>query len=124
MFRIQADFFPQFYGTGLLRHPVSDAVLEWSRQIAMQASLKATLACAEAFSTTDFRPDLRAVRVPTLIIHGTGDQTVPIDPSARAAAAGITSAVLREYDGAPHGLLATHKTELRDDILGFLRPQP
>jgi non-heme chloroperoxidase len=119
--RFWADFFPQFYGNGLIRHPVSAPVLEWSRQIAMQASLKATLACAEAFSTTDFRPDLPAVRVPTLVIHGTGDQTVPIDPSARAAAAGIAGAVLREYDGAPHGLLATHPNEIRDDVLGFLR---
>jgi non-heme chloroperoxidase len=116
------DFFPQFYGNGLLRHPVSEPVLDWSRQIAMQASLKATLGCAEAFSTTDFRPDLRGMRVPTLIIHGTADQIVPIDPSSRAAAAGIDSAVLREYEGAPHGLLASHKAELRDDILGFLRP--
>ena len=41
-----AGFFPQFYGTGLLRQPVSHEVIEWSRQVAMQASLKATLACA------------------------------------------------------------------------------
>ena len=116
-----ADFFPQFYGTGLLRHPVSDAVIEWSRQIAMQASLKATLGCAGAFSTTDFRADLAAVRVPTLVIHGDADATVPIDPSGRAAAAGIAGAVLREYAGAPHGLLASHPAEIRDDVLRFLR---
>ena len=51
-----AGFFPQFYGTGLLRQAVSHEVIEWSRQVAMQASLKATLACAHAFATTDFRP--------------------------------------------------------------------
>jgi pimeloyl-ACP methyl ester carboxylesterase len=116
-----ASFFPDFYGTGVLRQPVSAEVLEWSRQMAMQASLKATLACAEAFSSTDFRPDLKAFRVPTLIIHGTADKTVPIDTSARAAAAGIAGSVLREYDGAPHGLLASHKAQIRDDVLAFLR---
>ena len=83
-----AGFFPQFYGTGLLRQAVSHEVIEWSRQVAMQASLKATLACAQAFATTDFRPDLKAVTVPTLIIHGTDDATVPIDVSSRQAAAG------------------------------------
>jgi non-heme chloroperoxidase len=116
-----AGFFPQFYGTGLVRHPVSGEVIEWSRQVAMQASLKATLGCARAFATTDFRPDLKAVTVPTLIIHGTDDVTVPIDVSSRQAAAGIAGSVLKEYDGGPHGLLASHQTEIRNDVLAFLR---
>lgn len=115
-----ADFFKMFYGVGLISQPVSDEVLHWSRGVSMQASLKATLACAEAFATTDFRPDLAAFSVPTLIIHGTADQTVPIDASARAAARGIRQAKLIEYDGAPHGLLATHKQRVTDDLLAFL----
>ena len=32
----------------------------------MLANLKATLACAQAFSSTDFRRDLSAFKVPTL----------------------------------------------------------
>jgi len=119
--RFWAAFFPQFYGSGLLRATVSDEVIEWSRAVAMQASLKATLDCAKAFSTTDFRPDLQAVTVPTLIIHGTADATVPIDVSSRQAAAGIAGSVLKEYDGGPHGLLASHPAEIRDDVLAFLR---
>ena len=119
--RFWAAFFPQFYGSGLLRATVSDEVIEWSRAVAMQASLKATLDCATAFSTTDFRPDLQAVTVPTLIIHGTADATVPIDVSSRQAAAGIAGSVLKEYDGGPHGLLASHPAEIRDDVLAFLR---
>ena len=116
-----AGFFPQFYGTGLLRGNVSDEVIDWSRQIAMQASLKATLDCATAFATTDFRPDLTAVTVPTLIIHGTEDATVPIDVSSRQAAAGIAGSVLKEYAGGPHGLLASHPDRIREDVLSFLR---
>ena len=116
-----AAFFPQFYGSGLLRANVSDEVIEWSRAVAMQASLKATLDCATAFSTTDFRSDLQAVTVPTLIIHGTADATVPIDVSSRQAAAGIAGSVLKEYDGGPHGLLASHPAEIRDDVLAFLQ---
>ena len=119
--RFWAAFFPQFYGSGLLRAKVSDEVIEWSRAVAMQASLKATLDCATAFSTTDFRSDLKAVTVPTLIIHGTADATVPIDVSSRQAAAGIAGSVLKEYDGGPHGLLASHPAEIRDDVLAFLQ---
>jgi non-heme chloroperoxidase len=116
-----ATFFKQFYGVGVLSHPVSEEVLEWSRDVAMQASLKATLACAEAFSGTDFRPDLAAFTVPTLVIHGTDDKTVPIDNSSRRAAAAIPGSRLIEYDGAPHGLLASHKSRLIEDVLEFLR---
>jgi pimeloyl-ACP methyl ester carboxylesterase len=87
----------------------------------MQASLKATLDCAKAFATTDFRPDLAAVTVPTLIIHGADDATVPIGVSSRKAAPGIAGSVLKEYEGGPHGLLASHKDRIRDDVLAFLR---
>lgn len=115
-----SSFFKDFYGVGMLSQPVSDEVLDWSCALAMQASLKATLDCANSFATTDFRPDLKAFTVPTLIIHGTGDKTVPIDATARPAAAGIAGSSLLEYDGAPHGLLASHKTQVITDVLQFI----
>jgi non-heme chloroperoxidase len=115
-----SGFFRDFYGVSAASHPVSDEVLEWSRDLSMHASLKATLGCAKAFGTTDLGPDLKAFTVPTLIIHGTGDQIVPIDASARAAAAGIPNSTLIEYDDAPHGLLASHKERLIADVLRFV----
>ncbi len=83
--------------------------------------MKATLGCAKAFATTDFRPDLPAFRVPTLIIHGTDDKTVPIEAAGRAAAAGIANSTLIEYEGAPHGSFATHKERFTEDLLSFLK---
>jgi len=115
-----ADFFKDFYGVGLMSDPVSDEYLQWTRSLAMQASLRATLGCAKSFATTDFRPDLPAITVPTLVVHGTKDATVPIDVSGRPAAKSISSATLKEYDDAPHGLFATHKDQLMDDLLAFL----
>ena len=114
-------FFKDFYGVGMVSQPVSDEVLEWSRHVSMQASLKATLDCAAAFATTDFRPDLASFKVPTLIVHGTSDKTVPIDTSARAAAARIAGSRLLEYDGAPHGLLASHAERLANDVIDFVQ---
>ena len=113
-------FFKDFFGEGYLTSPVSQGTLDWAWRLAMQASLKATLACAESFSFTDFRGDLPNFRVPTLVLHGTGDRTVPIDASARQAAAGIANAQLVEYDGAPHGLFATEGERLTKDLLTFL----
>ena len=116
-----AGFFKDFFGVSLMSHAVSAELLEWSRDVAMQASLKATLECAKSFASTDFRGDLPAFKVPTLIIHGTADKIVPIDAAGRAAASAIAQSILIEYDGAPHGLFATHKDTLTSDLLKFLR---
>lgn len=115
-----AGFFKDFFGQGVTPRAVSDERLAWCRQVAMQASLKATLACAKAFATTDFRPDLPAFKVPTLVIHGTADKTVPIDAAGRAAAKGIAQSTLLEYEGAPHGLFATHRERFTEDLCKFL----
>jgi len=118
--RFLSGFFRTFFGVDTASDPVSDELLEWARDVSMQAGLNATLACLESFSRTDFRPDLAGFRVPTLIVHGTEDQTVPIDASSRAAARGIEQSTLIEYDGAPHGLFATHKHRLSRDLIAFL----
>jgi pimeloyl-ACP methyl ester carboxylesterase len=94
----------------------SDDVLDWSTSVAMMAALKPTFACAPAFSNTDFRPDLPAFRVPTLIVHGTADKTVPIDAAGRAAAHGIHQSQLVEYEGAPHGLNVPESDRLPSDL--------
>ena len=116
-----ASFYKDFYGVGWVTSPVSDEVVEHSWVVTLQAGLKPTLECAKSFSSTDFRPDLAAFSVPTLIIHGTSDKTVPIDASARVAAKGIAHSKLIEYDGAPHGLLATNKQQVTNDLLAFLQ---
>ena len=116
-----SDFLEDFYGFSVIKQPISDAYLDWSWTQCMQAGLHPTLACAAAFAYTDFRPDLAAFNVPTLVVHGADDQTVPIDATGRAVAAGIKNAKLLEYDGAPHGLFATHEKQLINDLKAFLK---
>jgi non-heme chloroperoxidase len=119
-FAFLQTFAKQFYGVGIVSHPVSSALLDWTFQLAVMASPKATIDCIDAFSRTDFRADLRAFTMPTLIIHGTADKTVPIDPSGRAAAKGIPHANFIEYEGEPHGLFATAPDRLTADLLNFI----
>ncbi|MEP9360594.1 alpha/beta hydrolase [Sphingomonas sp. KR3-1] len=116
-------FFKQFYGVGLIASPVSEEVRNASWNVAMTASLKATLACAQSFGFTDFRPDLAAFTVPTLVIHGSGDTIVPHQIGKRAAA-GISNAQYVEYDGEPHGLFASATDRLVKDLLTFLSGTP
>ena len=116
-----AGFGKEFFGVSLLDHKVSAETLAWALQMAMMGSLRATLECAKAFSSTDFRPDMKAFDVPTLLIHGDADKTVPIDVSARRAVTMIPGARLLEYEGEPHGLQATAKDRLNKDLLDFVR---
>ena len=114
-------FFKEFYGVGMLNHPVSDEVLHLSWITAMQAGLRPTLLSAQAFTTTDFRPDLASFTMPTLVIHGTSDATVPIGTTARAVAKALPQAQVIEYTGQAHGIFATQTERLRDDLLAFLQ---
>jgi non-heme chloroperoxidase len=116
-----AGFGQKFFGNSLLNRKVSQEMLQWTLQMAMMGSQRATLECANAFATTDFRSDMRAFDIPTLIIHGTADETVPIDSSGRVAAELIGDAHMIEYDGEPHGLHATAKDRLNQDLLAFLK---
>ncbi|MFD2238871.1 alpha/beta fold hydrolase [Aureimonas populi] len=114
-----AGFGKKFFGAGLLNFEVSQEVLDWTLMLAMQASLPATIACVDAFGRTDFRPDMAHFNVPTLVIHGTSDQTVPFQSSGKRAAEMIPGARLITYDGAPHGLHFTEKDRLTADLAAF-----
>lgn len=118
--KFMAHFLKDFYGVGLLTAPVSDEQIKLSWNHAMQAGLLPTLAAAKAFATTDFRGDLASFTVPTLVIHGTGDKTVPIEATSRAVARAVPHAMLVEYPGAPHGVFATEPERLIADLTAFL----
>ena len=113
-------FGPKFYGRSVVHHTVSEPQLEWTQSMALTGSQRATLAAAKSWSTTDFRPDLAAINIPVLVIHGTSDHTVPIDNSGRLTAKLLSNATLSEYDGEPHGLFLTAADRLSEEILQFV----
>jgi non-heme chloroperoxidase len=113
-------FFKDFYGVGMLSHPVSDEELDWAWMTTMQAGQYATLQSAAAFAYTDFRPDLAHFKVPTLVIHGTADETVPIEATAHQVVEKVPQAELIEYEGEPHAVFATQTQRLIGDLLNFL----
>lgn len=90
----------------------------------MMAGLRPTLLAANAFATTDFRADLKHFTVPTLVMHGTADKTVPINPTARAVARAVPHAQLVEYDDEAHGVFATRTQRLTEDLVAFLAHRP
>ena len=114
------EFSKMFFGVGMLSSPVSESMLSSTCEDAMRASPTATFACVKSFSETDFREDLKSFTVPTLIIHGDNDKTVPIDASGQEAARLMPHAQFEVYAGAPHGLFYTHKDRLNGDLARFV----
>jgi non-heme chloroperoxidase len=86
----------------------------------MTAGFPASYFCVKAFSETDQTEDLKKFDVPTLIIHGDDDQIVPIGAAAYLSSKLVVGAILKVYEGAPHGLATTHKDKLNADLLAFL----
>ncbi len=93
---------------------------EWWRE-AQQGGYRNVYECVAAYSATDFRDDLAAFDIPTLVVHGDDDQVVPFAVGGKASAAAIEGAVLKTYAGAPHGLPLTHSDRLNQDLLEFLK---
>ncbi|WGD37601.1 alpha/beta hydrolase [Lysinibacter sp. HNR] len=69
---------------------------------------------------TDFRQDIPKIDIPALIVHGTADNILPIDATGRRFRAALPTAKYVEIEGAPHGLLTTHKTEINKVLLDWL----
>ncbi|MGG7603576.1 alpha/beta fold hydrolase [Massilia sp. BKSP1R2A-1] len=115
------DLTMPFYGYNRPGAKVSQGVRDTFRAQGMQCGLKNAYDCIKQFSETDFTADLKKIDVPTLIVHGSDDQIVPIDASARAAARLVKNATLLVYEGAPHGLPTTHKHRLNEDLLAFIK---
>jgi len=115
------DLTTTFYGANRPGAKVSQGVRDAFWFLGMQGGLHNQLACIKAFSETDFTEDLKRIDVPTLIIHGDDDQIVPIGVSGYVSAKLIKNAVLKVYPGGSHGLADTHKDELNEDLLSFLK---
>ena len=114
------EFGKKFFGVTLVNKPVSTPLLEYYRMLASFASARSTQQAAIAFAQTDFRRDVEAVSVPTLIIHGDGDKTVPIKNSSDRTSEMIKGSQYLVYDGAPHGLFYTDRERLNMDLINFI----
>ncbi len=115
------EFAKKFYGVDESNSAVSESILEWNQTLCLMSSAKATTDCVRSFSETDFRKDLSKIKVPTLIIHGDADKTVPIKVSGNKTAELIPHAKYIVYKDAAHGLFITEKEKLNIDILHFIK---
>jgi non-heme chloroperoxidase len=120
------DLSAPFYGANREGSKVSQGLRDFFVLQSLMAGLPACYFCIKAFSETDLTTDLERFDVPTLIVHGSDDQIVPIGASAMHSSEIVKGATLKVYEGAPHGLPSTMKDRLNADLLEFigaLRPK-
>ncbi len=110
-----------FYGFNRPDAKVYPGVIQnWWRQ-GMMGSAKAHYDGVKAFSETDQTEDLKAISVPTLVLHGDDDQVVPIAASAELSVKLLKNGTLKVYKGYPHGMLTTHADVINPDLLAFVK---
>ncbi len=110
-----------FYGYNRPGAEPSQGVIQnWWRQ-GMMGGAKAHYDGIKAFSETDFNDDLKAVTVPTLVMHGDDDQIVPIADSAILSAERVRNSTLKVYPGLSHGLCTVNAETVNPDLLAFIK---
>jgi len=110
-----------FYGANRPGAKVSQGVRDAFWLLGMQAGLNAVHDCIKVFGETDLTEDLKKFDVPTLIMHGDDDQIVPIGNDAYLSSKIVKGSTLKVYKGAPHGMPATHKDQINEDLLTFFK---
>ncbi len=115
------DLSGPFYGANRPGSKVTQGQRDTFWLQGMQCGIKNAYDCIKEFSEVDYTADLKKITVPTLVVHGSDDQIVPIDAAGKASAKIIKNAKLIIYEGAPHGLPTTHKDRLNEDLLAFIK---
>jgi pimeloyl-ACP methyl ester carboxylesterase len=111
------QFALNFWGDG---DQVSPEMKEWVYQMGLQTSLIAASSCFRANWQTDFRADLAAFDVPTLVLQGDRDLILPPGQSGRPTAHSISRSRLLIYEGTGHGLPLIERTRFSRDLLHFI----
>jgi non-heme chloroperoxidase len=115
------DLSSPFYGANREGSKVSQGLRDSFWLQSMLCGHKAAYECIKAFSETDFTGDLKKFDVPTLILHGDDDQIVPIGSAALRSSKIVKGAMLKIYEGAPHGMCSTLKDQVNTELIGFFR---
>jgi non-heme chloroperoxidase len=115
------DLSAPFYGANRPGAQVSQGLRDSFWRQGMQCGFPGAYDCIKAFSETDLTEDLKKFDVPTLILHGDDDQIVPIVASALKSSKIVKGAQLKVYPGFPHGMCSTHKDQINEDLLAFVK---
>jgi non-heme chloroperoxidase len=113
-----AEAAPDFFGVP--KNSVSIETMDWwSRQFLDRCSIKVLSELYKVMTETDFRPELRTIQTPTLILHGDIDKSAPLESTGRPTHELIANSRLLVYENAAHALPCTHTDRMLADIVAF-----
>ena len=102
-----------FYGYNRPGAAISEGIREHWWYQGMMGGVKAHYDCIKAFSETDSTEDLKKFDIPTLILHGDDDQTVPISMGRELASKYPAMSTFHAVPGAGHNtVLANARSEI------------
>lgn len=115
------DLTVPFYGFNRDGNPAQPGLQEKFWLQGMAGSIKGHYDCIREFSEVDYTEDLTKIDVPTLVLHGSDDQIVPIAASAEKAVKLLSKGTLLVYEGSGHGLAELEAERFNKDVLAFIR---
>jgi non-heme chloroperoxidase len=113
--------FNEYFGTA---RPMSDDLGAWTRRQIVETPLIAAMASQRSVVEADFRPELRRLDLPTLIIQGDADTSLPLELTGRPTAALVPDNKLVVIEGAGHGLYASAAVRYNSELLHFISACP
>lgn len=109
---IDAFYLPEVY-------QVSEGIKSWTRMIMFQTRLGIILDLNRKVFHTDARKEVAQIKLPTMVMHGDKDASIPFWCGESIAAA-IPGSVFKAYPGAPHGMIISIKSQINRDLLEFI----
>lgn len=95
-------------------------IQSWYQQ-GMMCGFKNAYDCIKAFSETDMTEDMKNIDIPVLLLHGDGDQVVPIGAAAEVGVKLLKKGTLKVYPGGAHALPNMEAQTVNEDLLNFLK---
>jgi non-heme chloroperoxidase len=118
--RYVGDLAPGFFGVQRPDENVSQEMIDWAIALTLQASPQAAVDMMRTNFLTDQRDELKAIHVPTLIVHGDADQTSPLEITGKRTNEIMPDSRLKIYHSKAHGIYITEANRLNEDVLEFI----
>jgi pimeloyl-ACP methyl ester carboxylesterase len=118
--RYVASLAPAFFGVEAADENVSQEMIDWAVALTLQASPHAAIELLRTNFYADQREELKNMIVPTLIVHGSADQSTPLQITSERTHELLPNSQLIVYEGKPHGIYISEAKRLNQDLLAFI----
>ncbi|MFD8717399.1 alpha/beta fold hydrolase [Streptomyces sp. NPDC059629] len=113
-------FADDFFALHLPGNEVSAEYVRYLVDRCLVSTPRAGTAVRDTVAALELAPELAALHLPLLVVHGTHDASAPLESCGARAARLAPDATLRVYENAGHGLFRTHAGQLTEDLREFI----